>query len=71
MVYGGWRGYYHAIMEPWTGYPSPLAEAVAAGRARELAPGTSLETSVTAVVYGGVDGVSQLAADGSVRAAAS
>jgi galactose mutarotase-like enzyme len=71
MVYGGWRGYYHAIMEPWTGYPSPLADAVAAGRARELGPGASFETSVTAVVYGGVDGVAHLAADGSVQAATS
>jgi hypothetical protein len=66
LVYGGWRGYYQAIMEPWTGYPSPLAEAVAAGRARALGPGESLETSVTAVVYGGVDSVSKLAGDGSV-----
>ena len=48
MVYGGWRGYYHAICEPWTGYPSPLAEAAslaqgvqeqaAARRARWLGP---------------------------------
>ena len=27
LVYGGWRDYYQAIMEPWTGYPSPLADA--------------------------------------------
>src|SRR6185437_15945446 len=55
MVYGGWRGYYHAICEPWTGYPSPLAEAVEAGRARVLDPGGVLETSVSAVVYAGVE----------------
>jgi hypothetical protein len=66
LVYGGWRGYYHAIMEPWTGYPSPLAEAVAAGRARELAPGAALETQLSAVIYGGVESVSRLNADGSV-----
>jgi hypothetical protein len=68
LVYGGWRGYYQAIMEPWTGYPSPLDEAVAAGRARSLAPGETLETDVTAVVYGGVTSVSRLAADGAVQA---
>ena len=28
LVYGGWRGYYQALVEPWTGYPSPLDEAV-------------------------------------------
>ena len=66
LVYGGWRGYYQAIMEPWTGYPSPLAEAVAAGRARTLGPGEALETELAAVVYGGVESVSQLAGDGSV-----
>jgi hypothetical protein len=66
LVYGGWRGYQHAIMEPWTGYPSPLAEAVAAGRARTLEPGDTLETELAAVVYGGVKSVSRLAADGSV-----
>ena len=37
-VYGGWRGYYQAIMEPWTGYPSSLSEAVEAGRARVARP---------------------------------
>jgi hypothetical protein len=68
LVYGGWRGYYHAIMEPWTGYPSPLAEAVAAGRARTLGPGEALQTELTAVVYGGVESVSGLAPDGSVTA---
>lgn len=67
LVYGGWRGYYHAIMEPWTGYPSPLAEAVAAGRAHALGPGEALETELTAVLYGGVTSVSSLAADGSVE----
>jgi hypothetical protein len=68
LVYGGWRGYYQAIMEPWTGYPSSLAEAVKAGRVRTLAPGEALETEVAAVVYGGVESVSRLAADGSVTA---
>ena len=68
MVYGGWRGYYHAIAEPWTGYPSALAEAVEAGRARVLDPGAVLETEVFTVVYEGVDGVSRLSADGGVEA---
>lgn len=66
LVYGGWRGYYHAIMEPWTGYPSALDEAVKAGRARSLAPGQALQTELSAVIYGGVQSVSALAADGAV-----
>ncbi len=68
LVYGGWRDYYHAIMEPWTGYPSSLTEAVAANRARLLEPGETLETEVAAVLYGGVNTVSRLGADGSVEA---
>lgn len=64
--YGGWRGNYHAIVEPWTGYPSSLPDAVEAGRARRLAPGEALQTSLSAVVFGGVESVSQLNADGSV-----
>jgi hypothetical protein len=67
LVYGGWRGYYHAIMEPWTGYPSALNEAVAAGRARSLDAGETLETEIAAVLYGGVEHVTRLAADGSVE----
>ncbi len=66
LVYGGWRGYYQAIMEPWTGYPSPLDEAVRQGRALSLEPGQVLETELSAVIYGGVESVSALAADGAV-----
>ena len=68
LVYGGWRGYYQAIMEPWTGYPSSLSEAVEAGRVRTLAPGETLDTDVAAVIYNGVGSVSRLGADGSVTA---
>src|ERR1700738_1335694 len=39
LVSGGWRAYYRALVEQWTGYPSPLDEAVQAGRARLLEPG--------------------------------
>jgi len=65
-VYGGWRGYYHVAVEPWTGYPSRLAEAAAADRALTLGPGDSVETEVAAMVYAGVDSVARLAADGTV-----
>ncbi|HEY3904468.1 MAG TPA: hypothetical protein VGM14_11235 [Streptosporangiaceae bacterium] len=67
LVYGGWRGYYQALVEPWTGYPSPLDEAVAAGHARVLDPGQSQSTQVTAVLYDGVDRVTELTPDGKVR----
>jgi hypothetical protein len=56
-VYGGWRGHHHVCLEPWTGYPMQLEEARATGRARELAPGASLEAQVAFVLYDGLDGV--------------
>lgn len=69
LVYGGWRGYYHVAMEAWTSWPGALAEAVKAGTARTLSPGESLETTVYGVVYGGVEAVGGLHADGSVTPA--
>jgi hypothetical protein len=67
LVYGGWRSYQQLIIEPWTGYPSRLEDAVAAGRARVLDPGQTLETDVSAILYSGVKSVSALFADGRVE----
>ena len=54
-VYGGWRGHYHLCLEPWTGYPMQLEAAHAAGRARVLGPGESMEADVALVLYSGLD----------------
>ncbi len=51
LVYGGWRGYYHIILEPWTSYPVNLAEAVRNGSARRLGPGEKFTVEVRATVY--------------------
>jgi galactose mutarotase-like enzyme len=67
LVYGGWREYYHAIMEPFTGYPCDLELAEAQGRARHLEPGDTAQLELTLVLYWGVDRVSSLASDGTVR----
>jgi hypothetical protein len=67
MVYGGWRGHYHAVLEPWTGWPHQLDKAVAAGRQRTLAPGESLLCETMAVVYSGVGSVTGIGRDGEVR----
>lgn len=56
-VYGGWRGHHHLCLEPWTGYPMQLEEAQAAGRARVLQPGESLEADVALVLFSGLDAV--------------
>jgi hypothetical protein len=42
LVDGGWRGIRCVAVEPWTGYPGALDEAIAAGHARELPVGESL-----------------------------
>jgi hypothetical protein len=67
LVYGGWRGYQQALIEPWTGYPSPLQDAVAAGRARLLDPDDTQQTEVVATFYDGVQTVTELHPDGTVR----
>lgn len=67
--YGGFRGFHQALLEPWTGYPTRLADAVAAGRATVLRAGEVHETSVTAVLYDGADVVGSLTPDGATPAA--
>jgi galactose mutarotase-like enzyme len=49
LSYGGWRGYYLAVVEPWTSHPVTLSEAVAAQTHRVLMPGEriSFKTRVT------------------------
>lgn len=59
-VYGGWRGHHHVALEPWTSHPQQLEEAQAAGRARLLQPGESLETDVAFLVYAAADGVTSV-----------
>ncbi len=59
-VYGGWRGHHHVCLEPWTGYPMELQGALAAGRARTLEPGESLDAETAFVLYGGLEGVTSV-----------
>jgi galactose mutarotase-like enzyme len=51
LVYGGWRGYYHVIVEPWTSYPVRLADAVNGGTSRKLEPGAKFAAEVRATIY--------------------
>jgi len=51
LVYGGWRGYYHIILEPWTSYPNKLAEAVQEKSHRTLPPGGRFAVEIAATVY--------------------
>ncbi len=66
-AYGGWRGLYTAILEPCTGYPYRLDEAIAHGRTGHLEAGETLETEITAVLYHGHTSVRRLTHDGIVE----
>jgi galactose mutarotase-like enzyme len=60
LMYGGWRGLYGVVLEPWTGYPNVLDQAVAAGRHCSLSANAALEAEVAFVAYTGVDAVTEV-----------
>jgi hypothetical protein len=66
-VYGGWRGLYAVALEAWTAHPPRLDEVIAAGRARTLDPGESLETEIKFIAFDGVRSVAGVSPDGAVR----
>ncbi len=51
LVYGGWRGYHHVIVEPWTSYPNTLAGAVREQTHRHLEAGGKFSVEVCATIY--------------------
>jgi len=59
LVYGGWRGYHHIIIEPWTSYPNKLADAVRQNTHRTLLSGERFSAEVGATVYEGAEGHEQ------------
>ena len=63
-VYGGWRGHHHVALEAWTSHPMDLEGAMAAGRARTLAPGERLETEVLFALHDGLGRVRSVERDG-------
>jgi hypothetical protein len=67
LVYGGYRGLYFAVVEPWTGYPPSLAEAEKSGVYSELGPGEFLETDSMMLVYTGVSQVGRISNSGHVE----
>ncbi len=63
-VFGGWRGHYHLALEPWTGRPMQLDEAIRSGAASTLDPGGSRTAEVAFVVYGDRTSVTAVEVDG-------
>lgn len=49
--YGGWRGHYHVIVEPWTGFPVNLAKAYELKRTRCIKSAESFSVEVKATIY--------------------
>lgn len=59
LVYGGWRGYHHAIIEPWTSYPVNLAEAARQNRHQQLPPGEKFAVTIRCATYGPLEDASK------------
>ena len=53
MTFGGWRGLSTVVLEPCTTVPKDLNAAIAAGTARHLGAGESLECEIRAVLFEG------------------
>jgi galactose mutarotase-like enzyme len=51
LVYGGWRGYHHVIVEPWTSFPVNLSEAVRQNTAVRLQPGRKFAAEVSLTLH--------------------
>lgn len=64
--YGGWRNLQVAVLEPCTGFPVSVVDGAAAGTHQVLAAGSSVSTSLTAVLFEGLAGVSDVTGDGVV-----
>jgi hypothetical protein len=67
LSYGGWRGYYLAVIEPWTSCPVTLSDAVAANTHRVLLPGQGFSCSVRATPWSGPETLEQLLANRGLR----
>jgi len=64
--FGGWRGLYCAAIEPWTGYPAKLSEAVEKGIFMQLGAEQALECDTKIVIYTGVSQVNKITPAGEV-----
>ncbi|HXE15339.1 MAG TPA: hypothetical protein VN633_24655 [Bryobacteraceae bacterium] len=51
LSYGGWRGHYVAVIEPWTSCPVTLSEAIIAKTHRTLSPGDVFSCMVRATPW--------------------
>ncbi|MGA8938102.1 MAG: hypothetical protein WB439_02950 [Acidobacteriaceae bacterium] len=65
-TYGGWHDLNVAVLEPATGFPFRLQTMMDEGRARSLAPGQMMETSVLFSIQEGLTSIGGVEKDGSI-----
>jgi hypothetical protein len=65
-THGGWRDLNVAVLEPATGYPYQMQSMIDSGRARSLATGESLETSVLFSAQEGLTSIGGIGKDGQI-----
>jgi hypothetical protein len=63
-THGGWNDLNVAVLEPATGYPFRIQSMIDSGRARVLAPGETLSTTVLFSVQEGLRSIGGIAEDG-------
>lgn len=51
IVDGGWRGIRTAVVEPWTGRPARLDQAIEQGFSRKLEPGHNVQTAIKLIAF--------------------
>ena len=59
-AYGGWRNHYTTILEPCTGYPYRLEDAIAQGSVSRIAGNTVLQTTLHVTLYQQATGVAAI-----------
>jgi galactose mutarotase-like enzyme len=62
--YGGWRGYHMALVEPCTSFPQQLEDSIRQGLALKLAPGATLQTTLTFLAQEGLSSVGGISKTG-------
>lgn len=65
-THGGWNGLNVAVLEPATGYPFRIQSMIDAGKARVLAPGESLATTVLFSVQESLGSIGTIEEDGQI-----
>ena len=65
-AYGGWRNHYTTILEPCTGYPYRLEDAIAQGSVSRIAAHSTLATTLCVSLYQHAHGVAAIDRAGAV-----